>query len=114
MECQVRGITMNYEEIGAGRPLLLLHGWACDNRHMINAFEPLFTKRSGWRRLYPDLPGMGKTRSADWITRQDQMLDVVIDFIDAIAPGERFVVAGTSYGGANLLRKSAQRWSVCQ
>ncbi len=99
MECQVRGITMNYEEIGAGRPLLLLHGWACDNRHMINAFEPLFAERNGGRRIYPDLPGMGKTRAADWITQQDQMLEVVIDFIDAVAPGERFVVAGTSYGG---------------
>jgi pimeloyl-ACP methyl ester carboxylesterase len=26
MECQVRDITIYYEEIGAGRPLLLLHG----------------------------------------------------------------------------------------
>lgn len=99
MECQVRDITMNYEEIGSGRPLLLLHGWACDNRHMINAFEPLFAERSGWRRIYPDLPGMGKTRAADWIIRQDQILELVIEFMDTIAPGKRFVVAGTSYGG---------------
>lgn len=41
---------------------------------------------------------MGKTRAADWITCQDQMLDLVIAFIDTVAPGERFVVAGTSYG----------------
>jgi len=26
------------------------------------------------------------------------MLDLVIAFIDTVAPGERFVVAGTSYG----------------
>jgi len=66
---------------------------------MINAFEPLFAERSGWRRIYPDLPGMGKTRAADWITRQDQMLELVIEFMDTVAPGQRFVVAGTSYGG---------------
>lgn len=99
MECQIRDITMNYEEMGAGRPLLFLHGWACDNRHMLNAFEPLFAERGGWRRIYPDLPGMGKTRAPDWITQQDQMLEIVIEFMDAVAPGERFVVAGTSYGG---------------
>jgi pimeloyl-ACP methyl ester carboxylesterase len=99
MECQVRDVTIHYEEIGSGRPLLLLHGWACDNRHMINAFEPLFAERNGWRRLYPDMPGMGKVRAADWITHQDQMLDLVVEFIDTVAPGERFVVAGTSYGG---------------
>jgi pimeloyl-ACP methyl ester carboxylesterase len=99
MECQVRDITIHYEEMGSGRPLLLLHGWACDNRHMIHAFEPLFTERSDWRRIYPDLPGMGKSRAADWITQQDQMLELVIAFMDTVAPGERFVVAGTSYGG---------------
>jgi pimeloyl-ACP methyl ester carboxylesterase len=99
MECQVRDITMYYEEAGAGRPLLLLHGWPLDHRHIANDMEPLFADRVGWRRLYPDLPGMGKTRAADWISCQDKMLDLVIAFIDTVAPGERFVVAGTSYGG---------------
>jgi pimeloyl-ACP methyl ester carboxylesterase len=42
---------------------------------------------------------MGKTHAADWITNQDHMLDVVLEFIDAVAPGERFAVAGVSYGG---------------
>jgi len=98
MECQVRDITMYYEEVGAGRPLLLLHGWPLDHRHIANDMEPLFADRIRWRRLCPDLPGMGRTRAADWITCQDQMLDLVIDFIDTVAPGERFVVAGTSYG----------------
>jgi len=98
MECQVRDITMHYEEAGAGRPLLLLHGRPLDHRHIANDMEPLFADRTGWRRLYPDLPGMGKTRAADWITCQDQILDLVIAFIDTVAPGERFVVAGTSYG----------------
>ena len=99
MECQVRDITMHYEEAGAGRPLLLLHGWPLDHRHMAHKMEPLFANRTGWRRLYPDLPGMGNTRAADWITSHDQVLDLVIDFMDTVAPGERFVAAGTSYGG---------------
>jgi pimeloyl-ACP methyl ester carboxylesterase len=103
MECQIGDTTLHYEEHGAGRPLLLLHGWPLDHRHIANDIEPLFEHRSGWRRLYPDLPGMGKTRAATDLNSQDQVLDVVIAFLDTVAPGERFVVAGTSYG-AHLAR----------
>jgi pimeloyl-ACP methyl ester carboxylesterase len=42
---------------------------------------------------------MGKTRAADWITNQDHMLEIVLGFMDAIAPGENFTIAGGSYGG---------------
>ena len=45
------------------------------------------------------MPGMGKTRAADWIIQQDQMLELMIEFMDSVAPDERFAVAGTSYGG---------------
>ena len=99
MECKVKDITFYYEEYGSGHPLLLLHGWPLDHRYMCYDFEPIFSKREGWRRIYPDLPGMGKTRAADWITRQDQMLEIVLDFMETIAPGENFTVAGASYGG---------------
>jgi pimeloyl-ACP methyl ester carboxylesterase len=42
---------------------------------------------------------MGKTPGADWISTHDQILVVILDFMDAIAPGERFTITGTSYGG---------------
>ena len=99
MECQVLGITVHYEEYGSGRPFFGVHGWPLDHRHMVAEYEPLFANRPGWRRIYLDMPGMGKTLAADWINCQDQMLDILIAFIDAVAPGERFVAAGTSYGG---------------
>jgi pimeloyl-ACP methyl ester carboxylesterase len=99
MERKVRDLNIFYDEFGKGRPLFMLHGWPIDHRHLVNDMEPLFENRSGWRRIYPDLPGFGKTQAANWISTQDQMLDIVLEFIDAVAPGERFVVAGTSYGG---------------
>ncbi len=99
MECKVKDITINYEEFGNGHPLLLLHGWPLDHRPYLNDFEPLFSERKGWRRIYPDLPGMGKTQAVDWITNQDHMLEIVLAFMDAIAPGENFTIAGGSYGG---------------
>jgi pimeloyl-ACP methyl ester carboxylesterase len=71
--------------------------------------EPVFTQRDGWQRFYPDLPGMGKTPGPKWLTTSDQMLDVLLDFIDAVIPGQNFALAGESYGGY-LARGIVQRW----
>lgn len=99
MECTLEKITVAYETFGEGRPIIMLHGWPIDHRHMVRFMEPVFEGREGWKRIYPDLPGMGNTPGMDWITHQDQMLDITLAFIDEVAPGQRFVVAGTSYGG---------------
>ena len=77
----------------------MLHGWPFDHRVMVSTMEPIFNDRDGWKRIYPDLPGMGETPGMDWITRQDQILDIVLDFVDNVVPGQQFVVAGFSYGG---------------
>jgi pimeloyl-ACP methyl ester carboxylesterase len=61
--------------------------------------EPLFTQRDGWLRIYPDLPGTGLTPSVDRLATHDQMLDTMLAFIDKVIPGQRFVLAGLSYGG---------------
>src|SRR6266487_2344426 len=99
MECRVKDLTIHYEEVGSGRPILALHGTPLDHRHMLNDLEPIFIGRQGWRRIYPDLPGMGQTKSAGWITNQDHMLDIILSFIDTVAPSEPCVVAGTAYAG---------------
>jgi pimeloyl-ACP methyl ester carboxylesterase len=72
--------------------------------------EPLFAERAathqpapgrpGWRRLYPDLPGMGRTPGAEWIGSQEDMLEVALGFLDKVlGAGRRFALAGVSYGG---------------
>lgn len=99
MEVEVKGVPVYYETRGEGRPLVMLHGWPADHHHMVRDFEPFFEHREGWQRVYPDLPGMGRTPGADWITNLDGMLDVLLEFIDQAIPGERFAVAGTSSGG---------------
>lgn len=99
MEVTVKGVPVYYEEYGEGIPLLLLHGKPVDHRWLAANTEKLFENRSGWRRIYPDLPGQGKTPGSDSLTTMDDILDVVIEFIEAVAPGQRFVVGGMSYGG---------------
>jgi pimeloyl-ACP methyl ester carboxylesterase len=91
--------TISLEEFGSGLAFFGLHGMPLDHRHMVREYEPLFANRDGWRRIYPDLPGMGQTSAADWITCQDQILEILLAFIDTVAPEQRFIVAGTSYGG---------------
>jgi pimeloyl-ACP methyl ester carboxylesterase len=99
MECELENATIYYEQFGEGMPLILLHGWPSDHRHMVNDFEPLFEQRAGWKRIYPDVPGMGRTPGPSWVTNQDQMLDLLLAFIDAMIPQQPFAVAGASYGG---------------
>lgn len=43
MECELKDITVHYESLGKGRPLLVLHGWGMDHRYMVSDLEPLFT-----------------------------------------------------------------------
>jgi pimeloyl-ACP methyl ester carboxylesterase len=98
MECDLKDITVHYESFGEGRPLVVLHGWGMDHRYMVSDLEPLFRQRDGWKRIYPDLPGHGMTPGKEWITNRDQELDIVLELIDAVIPGERFAVAGSSAG----------------
>jgi len=98
MDCELKDITVHYELFGEGRPIIMLHGWSVDHRYMVSDMEPLFRQRDGWKRIYLDLPGHGRTPGKDWITNQDKILDVVLDFIDNVISGQRFVVVGSSLG----------------
>jgi len=99
VQITVRDIPVHYLDEGEGRPVLILHGRPGDHRLPHDQLEPIFTSRGGWRRLYPNLPGMGQTPGADWINGEDEMLELVLAFADAVIPGQRFSVVGVSYGG---------------
>lgn len=40
-------MSISYQVIGEGYPIVMLHGWTLDHRVMQHAMEPLFEKRSG-------------------------------------------------------------------
>jgi len=99
MKCKLERCNINYEQFGEGKPLILLHMWRTDHRYMIKCFEPIFEQRDGWKRIYPDMPGMGKSPSPNWMTTLDQMLDVLLEFIQNVVPDQRFCIGGISFGG---------------
>lgn len=112
MECKMENISINYEIIGTGKPVIMLHGYHVDHRLMSGCMEPVFNNEDEYKRIYIDLPGMGKTKGEHWIVNSDAMLDIVIDFIEKIIPDENFLLAGESYGGylaRGIVHKIANR-----
>ena len=100
MEYTVKDLPISYEIHGSGTPILMIHGWSVDHRLMKGCMEPIFQSLdTPWQRIYFDLPGMGKTRGPAWISGTDQMLELILEFIDGILPGQHFLLAGESYGG---------------
>jgi pimeloyl-ACP methyl ester carboxylesterase len=99
MQCDLGDVALYYEVQGAGRPIVMLPGRPSDHQVMARFMEPLFAQRDGWMRLYPDLPGTGRTPAVDRLATHDAMLDAMLAFIDAVISSQRFVLAGLSYGG---------------
>ena len=92
-------LSIYHKVIGDGYPIIMLHGWTLDHQVMLNAMEPLFEKRSHWKRIYIDLPGMGKSEPQLSIQNSDNMLEAILRLLDEIIPDQQFIVCGNSYGG---------------
>jgi pimeloyl-ACP methyl ester carboxylesterase len=94
------GTELYYEACGEGIPLLVIHGWGVDHHLMSGCMEPVFEKSIyKVRRIYIDLPGMGKSKASEFIKSSDDILNVIITFIDEVIPNQQFILAGESYGG---------------
>lgn len=85
------------EERGDGKPLLLIHGFGVDHR-ILASLSPMIDGLGGWRQIFIDLPGHGKSPSEGVNSSQD-VVDAVESWIDERLAGERFAVIGNSFGG---------------
>jgi pimeloyl-ACP methyl ester carboxylesterase len=91
--------TLHHVDRGSGVPVLALHGWWPDHRLMLGCLEPIFAARPGYRRLYPDLPGMGATPAPAGVAGSDDVLSAVLAFVDEVIGERPFLLVGESYGG---------------
>jgi pimeloyl-ACP methyl ester carboxylesterase len=72
----------------------------------------VFERRPGWRRIYIDPPGTGKSPADPSIADQDGMLAAILALVDDLVGDERFAVAGTSAGalhGRGIVKRDPSR-----
>lgn len=99
MQIQSREAGIYYEEYGAGKPILCIHGFGEDLRMMKGCIEPMNSKLKNYRRIYIDLPGMGKSVGLNEIKNADLMIKKLMEFINKVIGNELFFIVGQSYGG---------------
>jgi len=104
----VNGVPVHHVARGAGTPVLALHGSGVDHREVLAALEPVFAGRPGYRRLYPDLPGMGRTPAPEGVDSNDDVVALLGGLVDAVVGDQPFLLVGHSYGGY-LARAIANR-----
>ncbi len=72
------GLSVHYEKLGSGKPLLLLHGWGSSG----DAMRPLAKQLSSLRTCYiMDLPGFGKTPEPPSAWNISDYADLIQQFI---------------------------------
>ena len=98
MEARAGETAVHYVEHGAGRPVLVLHGAGVDHREPEACFEPVFGGVAGFRRIYPDLPGMGRTAVPDGLRGAEDVLDTLLDFAREVSDGTAYLLIGHSAG----------------
>jgi pimeloyl-ACP methyl ester carboxylesterase len=99
VEYAVGDVPVYYVEAGEGLAVLTLHGAGVDHREVMACLDPAFEASRGYRRIYPDLPGMGRTPAPVTIRSADDVLGVLLGFIDGVVGDEPLLVAGHSAGG---------------
>lgn len=103
----VNGVSLAYDEMGTGPAILFIHGFMFDRtmwRDQVAALE-------GWRRIAPDLRGMGLSEAPASGYRMDVYADDLAGLLDALQV-ERAVLCGLSMGGYvafELVRRYRER-----
>ena len=96
MKITISDATTQYQKIGSGYPLVLLHGWGCDWQ----IWSPIITSLSEqYQLLIPDLPLFGESDTNNQVWDSFQYAAWLEAFINQVIPGQPHVLAGHSFGG---------------
>lgn len=109
MDIQAGQVAVHYVEHGTGRPVLVLHGAGVDHREAEACFEQALGGAAGTRRIYPDLPGMGRTAAPDALRSADDVLGTLLDFADEVTDRTAYLLIGHSAGAYFAQAMAARR-----
>jgi pimeloyl-ACP methyl ester carboxylesterase len=96
MKARFTDITMNYEVIGSGRPILFLHGYPLSQEIWKPQRQGL---SSNFMVITPDLRGHGKTTASPGIYSMELLAMDCAALIDAIGLTKPITICGLSMGG---------------
>jgi 3-oxoadipate enol-lactonase len=87
-------VRVDYDDLGDGQAILFVHGFMLDRtiwRELVAALE-------GWRRIAPDLRGMGQSDAPDGGYQMGVYADDLAALLDMLGV-ERAALCGSSLGG---------------
>ena len=100
MECQVKGLRVNYEVKGQGETVVLLHGWASSLQTYRALMEQLSAK---YRVIAVDFPGMGNSEEPKEPWDVEGFADFVLAFLEQFDI-KKLSLVGHSYGGRVIIK----------
>ncbi|WP_147793697.1 alpha/beta fold hydrolase [Cellulomonas sp. Y8] len=109
MELTTHGVPVHHVAHGAGRTVVVLHGAGVDHREPEACLDPALAAAGGLRRVYPDVPGHGRTPAPSALRSEDDVVDVLVGFVAEIAGGEPVLLAGHSAGAHDARGVAARR-----
>lgn len=94
-QINIKGIKLNYRQVGNGDPMIIMHGWGCDSSAMA-LFERVGAEHHTVYNL--DLSGFGKSQEppTPWTVEDyTQMLEAFVEAQGISSP----ILLGHSFGG---------------
>ncbi|MET0434711.1 MAG: alpha/beta hydrolase [Cellulomonas sp.] len=109
MELTTHGVPVHHVAHGTGRTVVVLHGAGVDHREPEACLDPALAAVGGLRRVYPDVPGHGRTPAPPALRSEDDVMDVLVGFVAEVAGGEPVLLAGHSAGAHDARGIAARR-----
>ncbi|TDM04676.1 alpha/beta fold hydrolase [Macrococcus carouselicus] len=108
MKINIKNVSINYKEVGSDQPVYFIHGNALELNSHYKLYDDLFDD-SAYRRIYFDLPGMGESEVDYSVATTNDMLDIIMAFINTLTPKQDLILVGHSYG-AYMCLGLMDRW----
>ncbi|TKR22508.1 alpha/beta hydrolase [Cellulomonas hominis] len=109
MALTTHGVPVHHVAHGSGRTVVVLHGAGVDHREPEACFDGPLAAAGGLRRVYPDVPGHGRTPAPPALRSEDDVLEVLVGFVEAVSGGEPVLLAGHSAGAHDARGIAARR-----
>jgi 3-oxoadipate enol-lactonase len=105
-------MTLKFDQIGTGRPVILLHAFPLSKKMWKDQAELLSS--NGFHVILPDLPGFGEDRLNSERFSIEEMAQQVLELINSLKI-DKAIIGGLSMGGYvlfNLFRLAPEKFSA--